>query len=160
MNATLLAFAIFIAVLVFLYYRQGTGGASLSKSDLSLIDLSEAARANLFWLAAGLFVLGLAVIFGGVAWDIRRADFFIQGPARYAWDEHGIHQHTQHASLLYHWESIDRWYESDRLFAAGISSQMGIMLPKAALTPEQITEIRLLLRDKLGDPKAGFTDAD
>ena len=76
------------------------------------------------------------------------------------WDEQGIHQHTAHASQLWHWHAIDRWYESDRLIAVGIDKTAGTMLPKAALSNQQIDELTTTLRSRLGEPRGTLDDAD
>lgn len=153
---------ILAVILVFMLYRGGGNNEPSSQRDtpLSLIELPEPYHTNLFWIASGCVSLGLVILVFSFAWGTRVGDFHLCIPTRYAWDDQGIHQHTEHNHQLWHWDSIDRWYESDRLIAAGISSHLGVMLPKAALTPQECDELSAVLRSKLGEPRGGFADAD
>ena len=63
--------------------------------------------------------------------------------------ENGIHQQSQHDESTMNWSSFVAWYEGKSVLMLMKSSVQGIVVPKRAFTPDQLTEFIGILRSRV-----------
>jgi hypothetical protein len=74
----------------------------------------------------------------------------VHGPRNTTLDEKGVSWKWDGGSADVEWKNFHRWQESKTQFILYTSPMMFNMLPKRALTTEQISAVRVLLTEHVG----------
>jgi hypothetical protein len=109
------------------------------------------ALTNLVPLAAVAF--GWAVLMCGLPWWSARRQYrkqpSSQGSRTLAMDATGVHWRWNGGASDVEWKNYIRYVESKRQFLLYLSPAAFNMVPKRALTPEQVSEFRTLLAQNI-----------
>jgi hypothetical protein len=73
-----------------------------------------------------------------------------QGPLHYSWDEEGFSSATLSGHSMHRWPSYRRWLENDRLLLLWPHPATYQILPKRALEPAQVEDLRRFLLQQAG----------
>jgi len=73
-----------------------------------------------------------------------------QAPLHYRWDEEGFTSETVSGHSMNRWPSYRRWLENDRLLLLWPHPATYQVLPKRALEPEQVEDLRRFLSQPIG----------
>ena len=97
-------------------------------------------------------ILWILVLWGGPWWAARvqyTKQPSAQGPRTMTLDDSGVHLRWETGESKLEWRVFMRWVESKDQFLLYSSPKCFNMLPKRALTPEQLAEFRVLLKAKI-----------
>lgn len=99
-------------------------------------------------------VLLWALLLWGSPWWLARTEFVkqpsAQGQRTASFDSNGVNWQWNGGSSTVEWRTYVRWMETNNQILLCSSPVQCAVVPKRALSPEQISELRMLLTEKIG----------